>query len=162
MKSRNRHSFHGHKCDAIPRRLDRSSEVDERESFIAASRHKKGRGSYCQWDHFLWTDYLEREVLSKTFEARHLPLSTGKHKWPNNLVVNPPSWSRPQSTPKTKSKKVVRSSTRSRSSAKAACASTATTHNVMIFDPDVGKLVPVDTKSDSDSSEPQNGCFSFC
>ena len=120
----------------------------KREAYIAAARHKLGRGSYHQWDHFEWSDYCEREALSLTFEKRHLPLSTGSMSWPDELVVNPVRWSETKSA-KTIQKKVARASRRlSGPSIKPACASTSP--DVMIFDPVLGKLIPVDSSDETE------------
>ena len=117
----------------------------KRESYIAAARRKLGRGSYCQWDHFSWTDYVERQTLTMTFEKRHLPLSRGNQSWPDKLVVNPLKWSK-QTVPKKKSGKRKKNKVASRSlttPAKKACAVEVSSPDVMIFDPKLGKLVVV-------------------
>ncbi len=35
------------------------------------------RNNYRQWDCFAWDDYKERQLLARTFNRRHLPLTTG-------------------------------------------------------------------------------------
>ena len=51
----------------------------KREPFIALMRYLLGfSAGYAQWNNFLFTDYINRAKLSKTFLKRHLPLSDGK------------------------------------------------------------------------------------
>lgn len=124
----------------------------KREAYIAAARHKMGRSSYPQWDHFSWSDYVERQTLTATFEKRHLPLSTGNHPWPDKLVVIPESWSQPHLR-KTKPKKVSRASRKLTASAKAACDVQVSCPEVMIFDKELGKLVAISSSSDTETDD---------
>ena len=121
----------------------------KREAYIAAARHKLGRASYPQWDHFSWSDVQERNSLTLTFERRHLPLSTGKQSWPHKLVTNPQSWSQPIPHSK-KPRRVARASRKLGTSCKAAAVEDSSCAEIMIFDKELGKLVPI-TSSDSES-----------
>ena len=50
----------------------------KREAYIAVGRHLLGfKPNYNQWDCFLWTDYVVRQLLGKTFLVRHYLLSDG-------------------------------------------------------------------------------------
>ena len=50
----------------------------KREAYIALGRHLLGyKPNYQQWDCFLWTDYVCRQLLGKTFLVRHYPLTDG-------------------------------------------------------------------------------------
>jgi len=114
----------------------------KRESYIAAVRTKLGRGSYWQWDHFSWDDYVERQTLTLTFNKRHIPLSDGKNHWDNALLSDPPHWS---STVQLVNKK-GRKGKRSRSvpaHSKDTASVEESSPDVTIFDPVLGKLVPV-------------------
>ena len=50
----------------------------KREAYTAGARHHLGTFGYEQWDHFLLEDYVQRRVLAKTFNKRHLHLSNGE------------------------------------------------------------------------------------
>ena len=114
----------------------------KREAYIAAARHKWGKGSYCQWDHFDLQDYLDRCKLTVTFLKRHLIHSNGR---PFHGVVNPTRWSKRTGPPPTKRGK------RSSASASASTAATPpTSQDVMMFDHESGKLVPIDLVDSSD------------
>jgi len=123
----------------------------KREAYIAAVRTKWGRGNYWQWDHFSWQDYIEREDLALTFYKRHLPLSDGKQHWDERLVRNPLSWG--TTTPKKTTKKKRSRTSRSLSAPSKAEASSASSPDVMIYDPELGKLVPVSDEDEGWVSE---------
>lgn len=124
----------------------------KREAYIAAVRHKWGRGSYWQWDHFSFEDYVERQTLALTFNKRHLPLSTGREFWPTALLRNPLRWSHrePCVVSKKRGKKGSRSPRMLTTPSKAACATEVSTPDVMIFDPELGKMVVVVCSDDED------------
>lgn len=122
----------------------------KREAYIAAVRTKWGRGSYWQWDHFCWQDYVERQSLSLTFYKRHLSLSDGKQHWDPQLLRQPVRWqTTTTSYKKTKAKKSKRASGSLSTNAKSAAAVEEFSSDVMIYDPELGKLVPV---SDDDEA----------
>ena len=121
----------------------------KRESYIAAARRKLERGSYCQWDHFSWTDYVERQALALTFEKRHLPLSNGKRSWPNKLVRNPIRWSQ-KKVPSKKSVKKIAVTRSLTTPVKKTCAVKVSSPDVLIFDPKLGKLVVVVSDEEDD------------
>ena len=125
----------------------------KRESYIASARRKLGRGSYCQWDRFSWSDYVERQTLAITFKVRHWPLSRGNKIWPDKLVLNPLRWSKPQPTKNKIVKKRTHAARAISTPAKKACAEKVDSPDVMIFDPKLGKLVCVLT----DEAEEHDG-----
>ena len=114
----------------------------KREAYIAAVRTKLGRGSYWQWDHFSWDDYVERQTLTLTFNKRHLPLSDGKNHWDDGVLSDPPQWGSTLPVVKKKGTKGKRSRSAHRRSKDAASVETSSP-DVMMFDPALGKLVPV-------------------
>ena len=113
----------------------------KKESYIAVGRFLLDSPSgYKQWDCFLFRDYSERASLGRTFEVRHLPLSDGndeknfgagfqfdwkKHAWS-------PVQFKSRSQPVVKSEPIPMSQTEE------------TTDVPMIFDVELGKLVPID------------------
>jgi hypothetical protein len=120
----------------------------KREGYIAAVRHKWEKGPYCQWDHFDLQDYIDRQTLGATFENRHLPLSTGAEF---GTVVNPEIWSKPVVCPSTQRHRRGRNtSVFTPLVPETAGPTTSKDHEIMIFDPSVGKLVPVSSDSDED------------
>ena len=116
----------------------------KREAYIAAARTALVRPAYRQWDHFSFEDYVERHTLTTTFLERHLPRSTGS----DTLVSDPPDWA---VTPVKRKKKRARAVVTRSVPAPADVSNSA--HEVMMFDPVLGKLVPVDSSSEDEEQE---------
>ena len=56
-------------------------------------------GSYPNWDNFVWMEYVLRRRLAKTFQARHLSLSSGARGVFGKWLIDPKVWDMPQETP---------------------------------------------------------------
>ena len=61
------------------------------ECYITAVRFRKGRTTYNKWENYLWSDFVERNVLHTTFNNRHLPICDGGDHFGGELK-DPPSW----------------------------------------------------------------------
>ena len=113
----------------------------KREPYIALIRFLLGLSpDYQQWDCFLFSDYSLRQICNKTFMIRHLPLSDGNDE-ANFMGKMNFDWSKrvQDDTPKkVKSEPVVVKTTQSDASASAK-------RQPMIFDVELGCLVPFDS-----------------
>ena len=49
--------------------------------------------NYQRWNDFDWGDFIQREHLTKTFDARHLPVLRGEYKLPSRYITDPTTWS---------------------------------------------------------------------
>ena len=65
----------------------------KRECFIAMARYVSKVKSYSKYIHFKWSDFVTRSQMTKTFNNRHLPYSTGRSRLKELLV--PKNWSSP-------------------------------------------------------------------
>jgi hypothetical protein len=116
----------------------------KREAYIALGRYLlRADTGYKQWDCFLFTDYTMRRAMGLTFEVRHYPLSNGRDDenfgkgmvgfdWKKH-AYSPPK--RVKSEPgeyQSQSAKVTQTSSASKDD------------TPMIFDVELGKLVPLE------------------
>ena len=61
--------------------------------------------TYRKWEAFSWKDYKERDVLTTTFNVRHLPLSDGEDHFGGELTDPNLRWgTSPKNTPTKKRK----------------------------------------------------------
>ena len=67
----------------------------KRECYIAMARHKLlgADAGYGKYIHFRWYDYVSRNLMMRTFNARHLPYSTGKKSLTG--LADPKRWASP-------------------------------------------------------------------
>ena len=111
----------------------------KREAYIALARYLlRADTGYKQWDCFRFADYTTRSVMGKTFERRHLPLSNGKDDenfggtlkfdWDKHAYV---AKKRVKSEPGEYKHEEVKQTT-------------AADDKPMVFDVELGKLVPVE------------------
>ena len=102
------------------------------ECYITAVRFRFGRTSYRKWEDFSWSDFVERNVLAKTFTTRHLPLSDGEDHFGGELK-NPPLWDDAGS---------IKNKTSRKNKTKQVKVETVGPALPMQFDPTTGSLVP--------------------
>ena len=78
----------------------------KREGYIAAGRKFLKRGNLKNWNHFLHKDLEERNMMTLTFNERHLPLSDGKkHKEFGKFYKEAAEWLQDPSPVKKKKRK---------------------------------------------------------
>ena len=67
------------------------------------ARHVLERQHYRQWNCFSWADYQEREMMARTFEVRHWPLTNGRvpHEF-DEYLEDPKGWNEEQEVKKKK------------------------------------------------------------
>ena len=114
----------------------------KREAYIALGRSLLGYDAgYRQWDCFLWKDFLIRSQLYRTFDVRHLPLSDGRDEV-NFQGKYKFDWKKHHYSPakqKGKASSYVKPEPRQESAVQ------TQSQERMIFDVELGKLVPLDS-----------------
>ena len=122
-----------------------------REAYIAVCRLKAGMGSYHQWDNFLLSDFLHRQVCAATFIARHLKLRYSADSSAfKGRVKDPPAWNDTETrrrgrktTGKSKSTGRGTATVKPVLDAKLSDSDSDSDVILMMFDPAKGELVPV-------------------
>ena len=116
--------------------------VWKREAYIALGRYLlQVDTTYKQWDCFRFQDYTMRRALGLTFEVRHLPLSNGRDEDNFGKGVLDFDWGKhAYSLPK----RVRSQPGASQSSKVAQTSSPSKGEQRMIFDVELGKLVPLE------------------
>ena len=116
----------------------------KREAYIAAVRFILKKPAYKQWNCFRWEDYQDRNVMSKTFAARHESLSYDPQAEFEPHLKDPPEWDVTESNPN-KKRKTVKRKTVKRKKARSETAnepSETITQPLQRFDEKTGRLVP--------------------
>ena len=107
----------------------------KREAYIAVARHLLDMPEfYKTWTKFRYTDYTSRQILARTFEVRHLPLSDGLD---NEHFGGEYSFDWDAHMLQPRKKKRVKSS----GSSRAVCASAT---QPMTYDVEKGRMVPLE------------------
>lgn len=113
----------------------------KKEPYIALGRFLLGfDAGYKQWDCFLFKDYRIRKILTRTFEVRHLPLSDGRDEL-NFGGTYKFDWKKYHYSPPKRKIKADSYVKKEPSDA----APPAETGSLMVFDVELGKLVPLDS-----------------
>ena len=118
------------------------SQWRKREAYIALGRYLlKADTGYKQWDCFRFMDYSMRQTMGKTFDTRHFPLSNGRDE--DNFGKNGLDFDWKKHSYKV-SKRVKSEPGEYKNPDVTTTSSLVDDQQLMIFDVELGKLVPIE------------------